>query len=62
VGHESEGDEHGLSSSGTSRIDREGRGVAMKKEGNDTVLGAREFAPALAVVVFGSLGGSILWL
>jgi len=34
----------------------------MKKEGNDTVLGAREFAPALAVVVFGSLGGSILWL
>jgi hypothetical protein len=34
----------------------------MKKEGGETILGAREFAPILTVVMFGSLGGSVLRL
>jgi hypothetical protein len=43
-------------------MDRDGRGVAMKKEGHVTVLGAREIVPNSAAVVIGSPGGSVMWL
>ena len=34
----------------------------MKKEGDETDLGAREISPSSTVVVIRSLGGSVLWL
>ncbi len=34
----------------------------MKKEGNETDLGAREIVPISPVVVLGSPNGAVLWL